>query len=137
VKDPEDLKTRDQRIVKRLQESLAGEQTAAGLDAFRSRALDLPTMLRRNGLMHTLLFLAGKKPTDVALARVLRAGIAAGLNEHAEDEPSAYARDLAGVDLSTYLLHWEVAVETAAWLKLLVEADHSERTVGGAGVPAQ
>ncbi len=117
----ERISSREQRIVTSLQERVPRE--AQDLKALRARALDLPAMLRRHGLMHVLLFLAGKGESDQQLANLLRQGIAAALDERAADpDTTRYAENLAGMELPSYLLHWEAAQESATWLKLLVEA---------------
>lgn len=118
------LQTRDQRIVTRL--TAAIDEQASAAREFRPRALDLPAMLRRNGLMHTILFLSGKSDTDKALAKVLLAGIVAALGDETvgndRNDPQSYGKSLAKEDFPTYLRHWESAVAAASWLKLLVEA---------------
>lgn len=116
----ERISTREQRIVASLQERVPRDEQS--LKALRARALDLPAMLRRHGLMHVLLFLAGKGGSDSQLADLLREGIAAALAERADAETTRYAEGLAGMELPSYLLHWEAAQESATWLKLLVEA---------------
>jgi len=119
---PQDrLSSREQRVVAQLQESVPRD--AQGLKALRARALDLPAMLRRHGLMHVLLFLAGKEGSDQRLAELLHQGIAAALDEPATlPNVTGYAEGLAAMEFPTYLLHWEAAQESATWLKLLVEA---------------
>jgi len=115
------MMTREQRIVACLQDALPRE--APALKALRARALDLPAMLRRHGLMHVLLFLAGKQGSDRELADFLYQGIGAALGEELmAPDVRRYAESLAGLDLPLYLLHGEAAQESAAWLKLLVEA---------------
>lgn len=117
----ERLTSREQRIVARLQARVPRD--AQGLKALRARALDLPAMLRRHGLMHVLLFLAGKEGSDRDLAGLLHQGIVAALADPAAGQIlTDYAEGLAGMELPTYLLHWEAAQESATWLKLLVEA---------------
>lgn len=117
----ERLTSREQRIVARLQESVPRE--SPGLKALRARALDLPAMLRRHGLMHVLLFLAGKEGSDRELADLLHQGIEAALDHPtAAQNVTGYAEDLAAMEFPTYLLHWEAAQESATWLKLLIEA---------------
>jgi hypothetical protein len=128
------LTSREQRIVACLQERVPRE--GQGLKALRARALDLPAMLRRHGLMHVLLFLAGKGGCDSELADLLHQGIAAALADPATAQNvTVYAEGLAVVEFPTYLLHWEAAQESATWLKLLVEA--RTKTVPAAmGTPA-
>lgn len=116
-----ELRTQEQRIVECLQKELPpkGER----LQPLRSRALDLPAMLRRHGLMHVLLFLAGKEGNDRDLAAYLRQGIAAALDEPLSGgDVATYAESMAGMEFPTYLRHWEAAQAAATWLKLLVEA---------------
>lgn len=115
------LKTREQRIVACLQSALP--QDVQSLKALRARALDLPAMLRRHGLMHVLLFLAGKQGSDRDLANFLYRGIAAALDEPLNaNDVRAYGESLAGLEFPLYLLHGEAAQESATWLKLLIEA---------------
>lgn len=113
--------TREQRIVFSLQSALPAE--AEKLKKLRARALDLPAMLRRHGLMHVLLFLCGKEGSDRDLAGYLHRGIAAVVGpEQAKADANAYATSLPGLELPLYLLHMEAAQQSATWLKLLVEA---------------
>jgi CRISPR-associated protein (Cas_Cmr5) len=117
----ERVQTREQRIVGSLQQALPHDEAA--LRSFRARALDLPAMLRRHGLMHVLLFLAGKEGSDRQLAGLLHQGIAAALGKAAGPaEMAKYAESLAGMEMPVYLLHWEAAQQSATWLKLLIEA---------------
>lgn len=117
----ERISSREQRIVACLQERVPRD--AQSLKALRARALDLPAMLRRHGLMHVLLFLAGKEGSDHQLADLLHQGITAALDEPVNHpNTTTYAEGLAAMELPTYLLHWEAAQESATWLKLLVEA---------------
>lgn len=141
--------TREQRIVECLAKRLPPD--LAGLEPLESRAQALPAMLRRHGPVQVLLFLAGKGSRkengnggagspDRELALRLVEGIAAGLDTGdelaqaaaarapgADDEEgtsslAGYAEWLARQDLAAYLLRWEVAVETAGWLKMLIVA---------------
>ena len=113
--------TREQRIMKRLEGMVPREESS--LKDLRARALDLPSMLRRHGLMHVLLFLASKQGSDSQLAGFLYQGIFAALNEAAGNLTVVqYAESLAAMELPLYLLHWEAAQQSATWLKLLVEA---------------
>ncbi len=113
--------TREQRIVRCLEVVVPREESA--LKECRARALDLPAMLRRHGLMHVLLFLASKEGSDSRLAGFLYQGISAALAEEADQRTVVqYAESLAGMELPLYLLHWEAAQQAATWLKLLVEA---------------
>jgi hypothetical protein len=113
--------TREQRIVACLQGALPTD--AQKLKKFRARALDLPSMLRRHGLMHVLLFLNGKEGSDRELAGFLHQGIEAAVGpDQAAASAHAYAERLPGMELPLYLLHMEAAQQSATWLKLLVEA---------------
>jgi hypothetical protein len=128
--------TREQRIVRCLEGMLPREES--GLKDLRARALDLPSMLRRHGLMHVLLFLASKQGSDGELAGFLYQGIFAALSEDAGNLTMVeYAERLAAMELPLYLLHWEAAQQSATWLKLLVEArTKSARSVAGAASAA-
>jgi CRISPR type III-B/RAMP module-associated protein Cmr5 len=120
MSDHERLQSREQRIVGNLEEELPTDKER--LKPLRARALDLPAMVRRHGLMQVLLFLLGKEKEDSQLARHLVRGIGAALDEAANEGPEPYAESLAAMDLPLYLLHTEAALETANWLKLLVVA---------------
>lgn len=120
------LRRPDQRVVERLVRELEGASPSDLLE-LRARARSLPTMLRRHGPIRVLLFLESKgkdsgESADRRLARWLRAGIDAVLPLDALPTPIRYAEHLAERPLSEYLLHWQTAVEVAAWLKRLVEA---------------
>ena len=132
------FQTRDQRVVETLTHLLNQVGDAGMLEKARARARALPAMLRRHGLMQVLLFLdskgaangdsAASTQNDGELARWLVAGLTSTLEPEEPDspaapiEPAAYAQELAGVDLFTYLKRWETAVEVSGWLKMLIEA---------------
>lgn len=136
--------TREQRIVELLANRLPLE--AGRLEAVAARSQALPALLRRHGPVQVLLFLAAKgdaesnggagdRLDDRALATWLVEGVEAALGEGATTEVvqdlAPYAESLAGMDLPAYLLRWEVAVEVAGWIKMLIAARLEE----GKGAP--
>jgi hypothetical protein len=128
--------TREQRIVDLLARRLPAD--AERLEGVEARSQALPALLRRHGPVQVILFLAAKggaernggsgdRPNDRDLASWLVAGTGAALGrQEAATEDSqdlaSYAEGLAGKDLPAYLLHWEIAVEVAGWIKMLIGA---------------
>lgn len=127
--------TREQRIVALLVDRLPSD--AGRLEAVEARSQALPALLRRHGPVQVILFLAAKgaenngaggdRPGDRHLASWLVAGIAAAVEgERAVPEASqdlaAYSAGLAAMSLPAYLLHWEIAIEVAGWIKMLIGA---------------
>lgn len=133
--------TREQRIVRELTETIPTE--AARLKPVTSRARSLPAMLRRHGPVQTLMFLAAKAARlndseaaagrlhDGSLAEWLVQGTQSALNQASATVPTDYATSLASMALPRYLLHWEAAIESATWLKRIVEARTKAGTPNG------
>lgn len=118
------LRRRDQQVVARFADVVPKD--GKKLKEVRARARSLPTMLRRHGPIPVLLFLQSKKgekgkAVEPKLADWLLEGMSAVLPE-VKKEPNQYARELAGMPLPRYLLHWQTSVEAAGWLKRLIEA---------------
>ncbi len=112
--------TRDQRVVAAYDRDGRPRTASAKL---RSRARDLPAMLRRHGLLQVLSFLAAKKKDDGTLAELLCHGIGEALGERIETKAyTRYRDDLAKLSLGEYLRHQEASLVAASWLKLLIEA---------------
>lgn len=131
------LRRRDQQVVAKLVEVLP-PKGSEDLTKARARARSLPTMLRRHGPIPVLLFLESKKneketAIEPRLGHWLLAGMAAVLPEVGE-KPAEVAKTLAEMPLERYLMHWQTSVETAAWLKRLIEArTEAPGSSGGGG----
>lgn len=141
--------TREQRIVDRLVLRLPASERLAALEAMEGRAQALPALLRRHGPVQVLLFLtakgsgdeSGRERSDLELARCLVTGIEAAFGGESatgdaaapEDDIARYAEELAEKPLSAYLLRWEVALEVAGWIKLLVGARRQQSAAARAG----
>jgi len=140
--------TREQRIVDRLVQALPD---AARLGAMEARAQALPALLRRHGPVQVLLFLAAKgaggdaariERADLELSRCLVAGIEAALagetaaaGETPAENVARYAEELAAKPLPAYLLRWEIALEVAGWIKMLVGARRAQSIAGSGAAP--
>lgn len=114
------VQRRDQRLVATLVEILDREKHS--LTGVRARARSLPTMLRRHGPIPVLLFLASKDGNDRALADWLLEAVSEVLGVDKGAAPEAFATELARMPLNRYLLHWQMSIEAAGWLKRLIEA---------------
>lgn len=114
--------TREQRIVDRLVVLLPSD--APSLAGVEARSQALPALLRRHGPVQVLLFLSAKAGNDARLAEWLTQGVQAALGETNAThlDPGREAEQLARMELAAYLLRWEIALEVAAWLKMLIGA---------------
>lgn len=132
------LQRRDQLVLGGLIEALEGEKVSdETLRTVRARARNLPTMLRRHGPIQVLLFLQAKgggegSVDDRSLAGWLIQGLRKVLFIRPKIDAAEYAKDLAGLPLAEYLIHWRTSVDAASWLKRLIEA-RTERFVPPGG----
>lgn len=131
------LQTRQQRIVRRLEERLRGQD----LTSLRSRARSLPAMLQRHGPHQVLLFLQSKEDkSERELANLLCAGVAVSLDLENEGAPAGRPEDLVeelgGLDVFESMIYRDAALESAAWLKRLIEARTELASAELAGEPS-
>ncbi len=121
--------TREQRIVGRLVQSLPGNPDK--LKAIEARSQALPALLRRHGPVQVLLFLSARRSDengglrDRDLAGWLVEGVDAALGNTRALTSADLAKEaeaLATMELAPYLRRWEIAIEVAGWLKMLIGA---------------